>query len=1166
MTSSSTDTLRKLDIQNTLSSLPFLTDEILDVLDAPDVQIALDRLFQRLTPEVLSKRIELNKFPKQNKASPPLSSSLSMPSPAQRSSVGYPSSTSSQSSGHGSQSPPSVHSLSHSLSSREKWEKTQREQFSSQQPTLTSPPPLAAPHIPLMPQPVMELEASEPLVNPSPKAASISPQAASISPPPQNLEQSPPMSMSRSESMRERWRLQRESEKAREAEEKAQENERKRSEAIEALRRFQEQEAARISDDSDESEEQRRLKALEGTIDPLLHPLAAQSSTIFLRGNPGLSKNGRPSIYASAAQLLQLPQIQEDSLWTFLQLWSDGKASDGDATRLLFLDSAFSPSSSPILTSLFSAYRRFYNMHCDCSVENTEISHIHLHQLRQMISTGDASSPLQTLSPHLPLSQIDCEDLTKPQLLPVLVHLLHRHSSLYNPITRKVISADARKLLNVAGTPSPLSAEEQRLFDSLLAACTPALRTIHLSSNARALLPHALPPPHAVSPLSTPAAIDPVTHTLVTIITNTLQAAQPPRPTPTREDEIEQFYSTKKTPQVAKLEDFLSSFLHLHHNPTHRNTILIDVAGGNGLFSICAALLFGVEAVVVDVNQTALQAGLGVVRQLSETSSDAHRAVAEWQQKNRAWLDEKCVTKQTGSSLAGRVHFLHCDCSTLLNFLDHPSQPSTASTSFLSFLFAHSTSIGASAPALTQQHRLCFFGLHSCGGLSDLAIRLARHTHSPFFVVPCCYNKHPSFAMVEETNTFWAIDAVLPEDTQPASAGEGERRTKTDDPTPSLVAVLEAASPALEPLAFLRRLCEMNNARNPDLFQRRARLAALLYKLAFVTECWRGMGESSKEEMWAKSRNMTEESSLFVWGLTSHTKASEIYSFFDYCGTIKSCFDIMVKTDKGPQRYIQLDFEDQSSIQIAIVLQDVVVGDSKISVSQDLPGDLKGEIISKTLVEDGDSQTPQETPKQIHSDPPQEHQPQIQTQFTVPPSNVPETKQISPTPTPPQEQKGLFSSIWNATKELGKKAVDSVQQFDERHQSSRVPRENGERKHLEIGEQVIEQKTQEFQERVEENDPIEAGVEAIATGMGKLWRGFSSWTQNATNKLFDGSRGSTSQPSTLPHQQPSSQPMETHQNSKDESVQEPSQSPSEHQDSESTPIPQQPFSIPSPSE
>ena len=108
---------------------------------------------------------------------------------------------------------------------------------------------------------------------------------------------------------------------------------------------------------------------------------------------------------------------------------------------------------------------------------------------------------------------------------------------------------------------------------------------------------------------------------------------------------------------------------------------LVDVGGGRGDLALAVTARFpGVRTTVIDVNESSLAAGRARAAELG---------------------------------LQDRIHFWAADALAL-----------------------------AESGALARADADLFFGLHTCGGLSDAVIALAVSVARPFLIVPCCYNKN----------------------------------------------------------------------------------------------------------------------------------------------------------------------------------------------------------------------------------------------------------------------------------------------------------------------------------------------------------------------------------------------------------------------------------------
>lgn len=163
----------------------------------------------------------------------------------------------------------------------------------------------------------------------------------------------------------------------------------------------------------------------------------------------------------------------------------------------------------------------------------------------------------------------------------------------------------------------------------------------------------------------------------------------PPRPERSRE----LYAATKKAPQIQWFLGALGRLLETLHGDddipttTTTTTTIADVGGGRGDLALSIASAFpAVHVLVVDTNRPSLEAGEARAKELG--------------------LDRN-TTFICGDALEG---------------------------------------IGGEGGGSVLQSALSsarvFVGLHTCGGLTDLAMALAHRARASFLLVPCCYTKH----------------------------------------------------------------------------------------------------------------------------------------------------------------------------------------------------------------------------------------------------------------------------------------------------------------------------------------------------------------------------------------------------------------------------------------
>jgi RNA recognition motif-containing protein len=75
---------------------------------------------------------------------------------------------------------------------------------------------------------------------------------------------------------------------------------------------------------------------------------------------------------------------------------------------------------------------------------------------------------------------------------------------------------------------------------------------------------------------------------------------------------------------------------------------------------------------------------------------------------------------------------------------------------------------------------------------------------------------------------------------------------------------------------------------------------------------------------------------IYVWDLTPDTTLESVLSFFDYCGHIESSKEHVVVKAGVSTRVIQLNFDSEGAVQLARLLHNAPLNDSKLSVSESM--------------------------------------------------------------------------------------------------------------------------------------------------------------------------------------------------------------------------------------
>ena len=73
--------------------------------------------------------------------------------------------------------------------------------------------------------------------------------------------------------------------------------------------------------------------------------------------------------------------------------------------------------------------------------------------------------------------------------------------------------------------------------------------------------------------------------------------------------------------------------------------------------------------------------------------------------------------------------------------------------------------------------------------------------------------------------------------------------------------------------------------------------------------------------------------SIFVWDFAPDTTMDNILAFFVYCGKVEKHTELSLEKDGKITKVIQLEFADQSAIELARLLHGAPLEDTPISVS-----------------------------------------------------------------------------------------------------------------------------------------------------------------------------------------------------------------------------------------
>lgn len=73
---------------------------------------------------------------------------------------------------------------------------------------------------------------------------------------------------------------------------------------------------------------------------------------------------------------------------------------------------------------------------------------------------------------------------------------------------------------------------------------------------------------------------------------------------------------------------------------------------------------------------------------------------------------------------------------------------------------------------------------------------------------------------------------------------------------------------------------------------------------------------------------------IYVWDLLPEASKEDITTFFNYCGKIKSYKELNLKKDEVTTRVVEIVFEDENAIQLALLLQGAPLEGKPISISE----------------------------------------------------------------------------------------------------------------------------------------------------------------------------------------------------------------------------------------
>ncbi|KAH7828333.1 uncharacterized protein MONOS_3417 [Monocercomonoides exilis] len=279
---------------------------------------------------------------------------------------------------------------------------------------------------------------------------------------------------------------------------------------------------------------------------------------------------------------------------------------------------------------------------------------------------------------------------------------------------------------------------------------------------------------------------------------------------------------------------------------------------------------------------------------------------------------------------------------------------------------------------------------------------------------------------------------------------------------------------------------------------------------------------------------------IYIWNLTDETTPEQVIQFFGYCGPITSAHLLILEKNETKTRIIQLDFKSESSLQLAQLLQGVDLNHSTISVSDELPKEEFGDVLSEKEIsiqkaDDnfGESSSSSGTEMKTDKDESKAMDPELnknakKIEQEAPKMELPANSQSADSSErdinrilEPEKPSGFFSALWKSTIDFTKKTTNAVKNLDEQYHISDQTNQFFSQVKKSIEDVKISEKTQEIKTKLNqsatemkkkseeitkkamENPTVAASVETTKKGLTALWAGVTEAAKKTGKFLIE---------------------------------------------------------------